>query len=251
MRFDFDTPIWKMIPDPRYPQICLELRDLPSQSLCWEVLDITTSKRIKVTGGPAQDWTSTVHSIRHPHLILYGFEHLPNMGHPNVVVYNFVEGKVVETFESFRIKEVDFEAVSGDLVRDDSVEKVKFVLPSKPAHCCPPPVDDSCRPLFPSFHVPPDPLLGPISQLVGMYESVVPQLGVEYLEWKHHSFIGYFVKKEGNFARYLLWIAEEAKVRRECTATESVSASLGSFLIAYGKLVFVENVSSIHVLTLD
>jgi len=238
-RFSFDVgyKIWQVLADTVKPALILEVRNDDDQTITYHWLDANDGKekRFAITGA---DWWTTLLRVHHPYLFLERYNDPQNPIDKDLLVYHLVKKRIDKEFKQFQLSGIQSGKLVGHLP-EDRTQIIEYDLDINELEGKP--IDD------PLVYQPGTSGFKTIEEFLALD---LPQIGIEYLEYKNYIIIGYYERLGTKFERKLLVMKGDAEIYHETVDTDLKGFASGSFFVFNNLLIFIHNSHQIHAIEL-
>ena len=227
----FSGVIWKLLLDPHYQQLALEVRSEQSLEMFYHVIDLSSFDE-KIVYPPKQvDWWSNLLHAYGSRLFVMQYQDQNNPGPGTFLVYDYNHEQVEHSKQRVLIDKIEGPVVRGFFTEDDNQKPFELILDSSDA-----PYEADYPVLYPEgtgdFQT--------VADFVELQKKMRISLGVEYLEKRGLIVLSYYKKGNKKYDRYLMLLHnEQVKLDRKIDSDMN-GLSTESFFLFGNKLIFVE-----------
>ena len=239
--FSFDVPgkIWQLAFDQNQGKVAIEVRDEEQQQSFFLVFDLNSLESTDFITIAEVDWWTTLVSTSGDYLFLEKYLDPQNPTAKSLLVYNFLENRLLAELEDFQMIGFNVSQLFGTLASDRNVDSAIDLaeIGMKPLV-----MDQNEEIIFPSFFSSGSETF----ELAKEYLQLDIALGVEYLEHESHVIISYYTKDGVKFDRNLVVIKKEEEILRLKQDTSLEGIATGAFMIMEGYLIFINYSNQIN-----
>lgn len=227
--------------DQQSGSLLLQVRDSNQYTITYFRILADQSKLETLKSPEGSDWHTVLVACCYPYLLLEKYPDPNDPGQKTLLVENLVTGKLLHQLEGFQLDKVTYHGFSGYYHRRATEEVVfaweeALVPPHSPVHW-----------RMPVFYAPGTENAEVVRQFLEQEQNGV---GYEYLEHTDFIIISYYERNGSSFRRKLL-VMKEGKVRHHEVQNQEIKGfAQGSFMLAGSLLIFIQNDTDIHAISL-
>lgn len=245
----FSNIIWRIAPDNASDYVLIESRDEQRKKVKFHGVDLTSGKITSEFRPNTDDWWVGIESINDKKVILHGYESDESPIHKGLFCHSLVDGSELWNFNDYQTENITLQSIT---IKSSSevVSKIDWngkVIEKEETSEDPPSKFNNPNPYFQdSDH------FKTVSEFIQQHFNSNPIELIEYLEWKNHIFISYYIAQNSKLANLLKVLNSDGEVVFEETLGQELKGiGINTFFLSQNQLIFTKNKTELFSYLID